>query len=45
LVGAQIPTARADHLEVPFDGIIGTDVLQYFDLIVDYENARLGLRS
>jgi hypothetical protein len=45
LVGAQIPSARADDLEVPFDGIIGTDVLQYFDLIVDYENARLGLRS
>jgi hypothetical protein len=44
LVGGQVPTKRTDDLAVPFDGIIGTDILQNFDLYFDYDNARLALR-
>jgi hypothetical protein len=44
IVGAQIPTTRTDDLAIPFDGIIGTDVLHDFDLIFDYDNGRIGMR-
>jgi hypothetical protein len=44
IVGAQVPTTLTDDLRVPFDGIIGTDILRNFDLYFDYDNARLGLR-
>jgi hypothetical protein len=43
-VGGQIPTSLADGLTVPFDGIIGTDILQNFDLYFDYDHGRLGVR-
>jgi len=43
-VGIQLPSSAADALEIPFDGIIGTDVLQNFDLYFDYDNSRIGLR-
>jgi hypothetical protein len=44
IVGGQVPTTLADGLAIPFDGIIGTDVLQNFDLYFDYDNARLAVR-
>ncbi len=43
-VGAQIPTKRTDDLDVPFDGIIGTQILENFDLFFDYDRARIGVR-
>jgi hypothetical protein len=44
IVGGQVPSALADGLTIPFDGIIGTDVLQNFDVYLDYDNGRLGVR-
>jgi hypothetical protein len=44
IVGAQIPTKQTDDLLVPFDAIIGTDILAQYDLYFDYDNGRLGLR-
>jgi hypothetical protein len=44
VVGAQIPTTLTDDLLIPFDAIIGTDVLANFDLYFDYDNGRLGLQ-
>jgi hypothetical protein len=44
VVGAQIPTTLTDDLSIPFDAIIGTDVLANFDLYFDYDNGRLGLQ-
>ncbi len=39
IVGGQIPAPRGADLAFPFDGIIGTDILQNFDLYVDYDHA------
>jgi len=44
IVGIQLPTKLTDDLAIPFDGIIGTDILRSFDLYFDYDNGRLGLR-
>jgi len=44
IVGVQLPTTRTDDLAIPFDGIIGTEILSNFDLYFDYDNGRLGLR-
>jgi hypothetical protein len=44
IVGGQIPTNLTDDLAIPFDGIIGTDILRNFDLYFDYDNERMGLR-
>jgi hypothetical protein len=44
IVGGQVPTTRTDDLAIPFDGIIGTDILANFDLYFDYDHGRLGLR-
>ena len=43
-VGAQIPTKRTNDLDIPFDGIIGTNILANFDLFFDYDRARIGVR-
>jgi hypothetical protein len=45
IVGGQVPTSRTDDLAIPFDGIIGTDILQSFDLYFDYDGGRLGIRQ
>jgi len=45
IVGGQVPTTRTDDLAIPFDGIIGTDILRNFDLYFDYDNGRLGVRQ
>ena len=41
----RIPTNLTDDLAIPFDGIIGTDILRNFDLYFDYDNERMGLRQ
>ncbi|HEY4440258.1 MAG TPA: hypothetical protein VGN14_07355 [Candidatus Elarobacter sp.] len=44
-IGVEVPGALADELtSIPFDGIIGTDVLSNFDLYFDYDNGRIGFR-
>jgi hypothetical protein len=44
-VGVEVPGALRDQLTaIPFDGIIGTDILSTFDLYFDYDNARIGIR-
>ncbi|MDB5041393.1 MAG: hypothetical protein JWN27_2119 [Candidatus Eremiobacteraeota bacterium] len=43
-VGVEIPNTMADALAIPFDGIIGTNVLRSFDLYFDYDHGRIGLR-
>ncbi len=43
-VAAQIANDRSDALDVPFDGIIGTDELAFFDCWFDYDNGRIGVR-
>jgi hypothetical protein len=43
-VGVQLPTALPDDLAIPFDGIIGTNILRNFDLYFDYDNGRMGVR-
>ncbi len=45
MVGGQIPARTGDDLAVPFDGIIGTDILANFDLYFDYDRGRLGLKQ
>lgn len=45
VVGLQLPDAvDRDDLAIPFDGIIGTEVLENFDLFFDYDDGRLGVR-
>lgn len=43
-IGVQVPSTASDALQIPFDGIIGTDVLGEFDVWFDYDNGRIGLR-
>jgi hypothetical protein len=44
-VGVQVPSpGLPDDLAMPFDGIIGTDILSQFDLYFDYDNNRVGVR-
>jgi hypothetical protein len=43
-IGVQIPSNAPDELTIPFEGIIGTDVLTNFDIYFDYDNNRIGLR-
>jgi hypothetical protein len=44
-IGVQIPTDLPNALSaIPFDGIIGTRVLDNFDMYFDYDHARIGLR-
>lgn len=45
VVGAQVPSDLTDDLDIPFDGIIGTDILRQFDILFDYDNNRLGVRQ
>lgn len=41
-VGVQ--QSNATDLDIPFDGIIGTNTFANLDLYFDYDNARLGIR-
>jgi hypothetical protein len=43
-IGVEVPSAAADALAIPFDGIIGTRVLTNFDIYFDYDHSRIGLR-
>jgi hypothetical protein len=40
----EIEIPRADNLDIPLDGILGTQVLSLFDLWFDYDNGKLWLR-
>jgi hypothetical protein len=43
-VGVEVPTRRGDAIAIPFDAIIGTDILQHFELWFDYDNGRVAMR-
>jgi hypothetical protein len=43
-VAVQGPSGLGDALDLPFDGIVGTDELASFDCWFDYDNGRIGLR-
>jgi hypothetical protein len=43
-VGVEMAANLSDGIAIPFDGIIGTDILDNFDLYFDYDNGRLGVR-
>ncbi|HEY0797957.1 MAG TPA: retropepsin-like aspartic protease [Candidatus Baltobacteraceae bacterium] len=44
LAGVEGANDRSDALDIPFDGIIGTDELRHFDIWFDYDNHRIALR-
>ncbi len=43
-VAVQGPNRLGDALDLPFDGIVGSDELASFDCWFDYDNGRIGLR-
>ena len=43
-LGVEVPSGAPDAIEIPFDGIIGTDVLQQFELWFDFDSGRVGMR-
>jgi len=43
-VGVEVPSSLPDAIEIPFDGIIGTDVLRRFELWFDFDGGRVALR-
>lgn len=43
-VAAQVANDRPDALDIPLDGIVGTDELARFDCWFDYDDGRIGLR-
>ena len=43
-VALQTRNGRGDAIDPPFDGIVGTDELAFFDCWFDYDGGRLGLR-
>ena len=44
LVGVQEDNSRSDAVDMPFDGIIGTDEMHLFDWWFDYDGGRIALR-
>ncbi len=40
----QTRNGRGDAIDPPFDGIVGTDELAFFDCWFDYDGGRIGLR-
>jgi len=43
-VGVQLGNARSDAIDIPIDGIIGTDQIALFDWWFDYDGGRIALR-
>jgi hypothetical protein len=43
-LGVEVPSSAPDAIEIPFDGIIGTDVLQQFELWFDFDGGRVAMR-
>jgi hypothetical protein len=44
VVGVEIPNDSPDAIDIPIDGIIGTDEMKYFDWWFDYDGGRIALR-
>ena len=44
LVGVQEPNDRGDAIDIPLDGIIGTDEMAKFEWWFDYDGGRIALR-
>ncbi len=43
-VYSEVPDELPEALEIPFDGILGSDVLHNFELWFDFDNGRLAMR-
>jgi len=43
-VGVEVPSRLGTAIDIPFDGIIGTDILRNFDLWFDFDHGRVGMR-
>jgi len=43
-VGVEESNSRADAIDIPIDGIIGTDQMRFFEWWFDYDNGRIALR-
>jgi hypothetical protein len=43
-VGVQLPNGRADAIDIPLDGVIGTDEMSSFEWWFDYDGGRIALR-
>jgi hypothetical protein len=43
-VGVEVPSRLGTAIAIPFDGIIGTDILRNFDLWFDFDHGRVGMR-
>ncbi len=44
IVGAELPNPRPDAIDVPLDGIIGTNQMAAFEWWFDYDRGRIALR-
>jgi hypothetical protein len=42
--GVELPNGSPDAIDVPLDGIIGTDEMAFFDWWFDYDGGRIALR-
>jgi hypothetical protein len=43
-VGVELPNRRADAIDIPLDGVIGTDEMSSFEWWFDYDGGRIALR-
>jgi hypothetical protein len=43
-VGVELANGRPDAIDVPLDGVIGTDQMSHFDWWFDYDGGRIALR-
>ncbi len=43
-VGVEESNSRANAIDIPIDGIIGTDQMRFFDWWFDYDNGRIAMR-
>ncbi|MGD0053275.1 MAG: retropepsin-like aspartic protease [Vulcanimicrobiaceae bacterium] len=43
VAGVEIDNTRDDAIELPFDGIVGTDELRFLDLWFDYDGGRIAM--
>ncbi len=44
IVGVEVPNDSPDAIDIPIDGIIGTDEMRFFDWWFDYDGGRIALR-
>ena len=43
-VGVEVPNGRSDAIDIPLDGIIGTDQMSSFEWWFDYDGGRIAVR-